>query len=104
MKYCCDKFEANTGTHNVGFEKPNSPREHNGLWHVNGCCGGGCYVLQNIKFCPFCGTNLAPRFLVQKYVGPNPLPWMVFDTMRGETVAVFEDKVLAEQHARKLND
>jgi hypothetical protein len=31
-----------------------------GGWHVNGCCGGGCFVLTNIKFCPFCGTKLLP--------------------------------------------
>lgn len=27
-------------------------------WSVNGCCGG-CFVLSNIKHCPFCGTSLA---------------------------------------------
>jgi hypothetical protein len=29
-----------------------------GSWAVNGCCGGGCYVLTDVKFCPFCGTKL----------------------------------------------
>ena len=29
-----------------------------GKWYVNGCCGGGCYVLKDIKFCPFCGSKL----------------------------------------------
>ena len=32
--------------------------EGNDSWNVNGCCGGGCYILENIKFCPFCGTRL----------------------------------------------
>lgn len=27
-------------------------------WNVPGCCGGGCYVLMNIKHCPFCGKEL----------------------------------------------
>ena len=27
-------------------------------WNVFGCCGGQCYVLSDIKFCPFCGTKL----------------------------------------------
>jgi hypothetical protein len=27
-------------------------------WNVNGCCGGGCYVVQDIRHCPFCGANL----------------------------------------------
>lgn len=25
---------------------------------INGCCGGGCYVITGINFCPFCGINL----------------------------------------------
>ena len=24
--------------------------------HVNGCCGEGCHVISNCKFCPFCGA------------------------------------------------
>lgn len=26
-------------------------------WNVNGCCGG-CNVLTNIEFCPYCGKSL----------------------------------------------
>ena len=29
-------------------------------WCLNGCCGGGCYVLIDMKFCPFCGGTLTP--------------------------------------------
>ena len=29
-------------------------------WNLNGCCGGGCYVLKDIKFCPFCGKQTTP--------------------------------------------
>lgn len=25
---------------------------------INGCCGGGCFVITNIKYCPFCGMIL----------------------------------------------
>ena len=25
---------------------------------IYGCCGGGCYVINGIKFCPFCGVKL----------------------------------------------
>lgn len=25
---------------------------------INGCCGGGCYVISKIKYCPFCGEKL----------------------------------------------
>lgn len=27
-------------------------------WSVSGCCHGGCYVLTDLRFCPFCGTHL----------------------------------------------
>lgn len=33
-------------------------QSEDGSWNVNGCCGGGCYVLTGIRFCPFCGTKL----------------------------------------------
>lgn len=33
-----------------------------GKWYVNGCCGGGCSVLNDINFCPFCGTQLPTEF------------------------------------------
>lgn len=25
---------------------------------INGCCGGGCYVISGILYCPFCGKVL----------------------------------------------
>jgi hypothetical protein len=25
---------------------------------INGCCGGGCFVIHGIKFCPFCGKKI----------------------------------------------
>ena len=27
-------------------------------WCLPGCCGGGCYVMTNMVFCPFCGQAL----------------------------------------------
>ena len=53
--FCCAAFAKHTGTGSGGFEWV----EWTDGWHVNGCCHGGCFVLQNIKFCPFCGTRLA---------------------------------------------
>lgn len=47
----CAGFAALFGSNNTGFEYYNG-------WHLNGCCGGGCYVLENVKFCPFCGREL----------------------------------------------
>ena len=25
---------------------------------INGCCGGGCYVIHGIIYCPYCGEKL----------------------------------------------
>jgi hypothetical protein len=33
--------------------------QYDGAFAINGCCGGGCYVISGIKFCPFCGEKLA---------------------------------------------
>jgi hypothetical protein len=50
---CCQRFSENTGSHNVGIEA------YDDRWYVNGCCGGGCFVLSDINYCPFCGAPLA---------------------------------------------
>ncbi len=33
--------------------------DEDGTWNINGCCGGGCYVITGVKFCPFCGAKVA---------------------------------------------
>lgn len=51
--YCCKEFDENirdTG----GFEISEADEEVN----VGGCCGGGCYVLCNLKYCPYCGKEI----------------------------------------------
>ena len=69
--YCCKEFEKNATRHQpfaasglAYSEIGDAPtgqieRDCDGEWSVNGCCGGGCYVLTNLKYCPFCGTKLA---------------------------------------------
>lgn len=52
MQNCCSKFKENIGQ----FEQADD-----GSWNVNGCCGGGCYVLSEIRFCPYCGRHLTKR-------------------------------------------
>lgn len=54
--FCCDEFAffANRGP--VQFEQSND-----NAWNVKGCCNGGCYVLSDIKFCPFCGSKLSAK-------------------------------------------
>ena len=76
-KFCCKDFAKQTvdmsfvgGGWLYPFEmKPEYQielDEVSGLWNVNGCCGGGCYVLQDLVFCPFCGKNI-------KQPTPTPL-------------------------------
>ena len=57
---CCDAMKDYQGW---------TPRAHEGLerssadsWSLNGCCGGGCFVMTKIRFCPFCGTMLQPVY------------------------------------------
>lgn len=55
-KYCCEKFAQEAGK----LQKPIAQfeRQEDGTWAINGCCGGGCYVVQEMRFCPFCGSSL----------------------------------------------
>ena len=71
MKHCCNKFAKQAGelqppvggghlypsimTPNAQFE----PDIENKTWNINGCCGGGCFVVTEMSFCPFCGLKLA---------------------------------------------
>lgn len=48
---CCKKME-------LAIEEEGIAVESDGEVAVPGCCGGGCNVLNNIKFCPFCGTEI----------------------------------------------
>jgi len=65
---CCERFAKEAGSLQapVGgglypYEmRPGSQfeRDKDGTWNINGCCGGGCYVVTEMKFCPFCGADL----------------------------------------------
>ena len=70
MGFCCEALAKEANGHEAFaggglYPKDMQPtgqieQSNDGSWHVNGCCGGGCYVLQDIHYCPFCGTKL-PR-------------------------------------------
>lgn len=32
--------------------------KYKGDYAIEGCCGGGCYIIMGIKYCPFCGEKL----------------------------------------------
>ena len=51
QKFCCDEFDELVTA--AQFK-----RLDDGTWVVNGCCGGGCYVITDMRFCPFCGSAL----------------------------------------------
>lgn len=56
--FCCEEFarEVQTPKHMKRMER----NEEDGTWRVYGCCQN-CYVLDDIKFCPFCGSRLAGK-------------------------------------------
>jgi hypothetical protein len=69
MGFCCEEMAKVTTEHEAFagggglYPSDMEPDAHieqsdDGSWHVNGCCGGGCYVLNDIKFCPFCAAKL----------------------------------------------
>ncbi|WP_155904939.1 hypothetical protein [Methylopila sp. M107] len=70
--YCCKQFGQEIGRYRApaggGFYPstmaPDAQIEpdSDGTWNVNGCCGGGCFVLTGMRFCPFCGEGIEGRF------------------------------------------
>ncbi len=57
---CCDAFGlhyAPTGN-TVAFEKTDDDE-----WHIEGCCHG-CYVVQGMEYCPYCGTQIKPEVII----------------------------------------
>ena len=66
MEFCCKDFEKEVkhykGSVGGGFMYPGSnpngqfEQDEDGKWNINGC--SGCYVVTDMKFCPFCGSDL----------------------------------------------
>ena len=52
-EHCCKEFDENI-RNSGGFEVDGRGKEVN----VGGCCGGGCYVLIELKYCPYCGKEI----------------------------------------------
>lgn len=53
MEHCCKQFAEQVREQQI------EPDSDGVTWNINGCCGGGCYVVTDVRFCPFCGAQLA---------------------------------------------
>lgn len=70
MNFCCKKFEEQAGNLQAvaggGFLLPTEalpmaqfqPAIDGKTWNINGCCGGGCFVVTKMEYCPYCGNKL----------------------------------------------
>jgi len=68
-KICCAAFAESAGNYQApvggGLYWPEVMPlaqfeiDDDGSWNINGCCGGGCYVVTNMRFCPYCGAAIA---------------------------------------------
>lgn len=54
VKACCARLEAAIESRAIVW--------HGNDWAVPGCCGG-CSVLSELRYCPYCGAELRPSFL-----------------------------------------
>jgi competence CoiA-like predicted nuclease len=34
---------------------------HDNNINLNSCCGGGCYAMQGLLYCPFCGKRIVVK-------------------------------------------
>jgi hypothetical protein len=71
VDYCCKEFAEQAGQIQApagagglypASMRPNAQFEPSKLgetWNINGCCGGGCFVVTEMRFCPYCGSALA---------------------------------------------
>jgi hypothetical protein len=69
-KYCCTQFAEQAGKLQAPaggvfaypeYLRPSAQFEPDvmaGEWNINGCCGGGCFIVTQMKFCPYCGSKL----------------------------------------------
>lgn len=49
---CCEQMRDTLSEEQIELVDADS------AWGILGCCGGGCYVMNNVRYCPYCGTEL----------------------------------------------
>lgn len=64
---CCEKWTEATGSvisvgpaaiaYGGSTISAQVEKQEDGKFSVNGCCGGQCYVLTDIAYCPWCGAK-----------------------------------------------
>lgn len=104
--FCCEEFDKQARGHQAwaggGFIYPASFRpstqferddKDSALWDCNGCCGGGCFVVTGMRYCPYCGTHLE-KF--KDLIMPFPLPDRKFETLDAEEQAFIRRTILAQ--------
>jgi hypothetical protein len=58
-EWCCETFANYTRqSEGLGAGGAALHQADDGSWNVNGCCGGGCYMVIDLRFCPWCGKEI----------------------------------------------
>jgi len=60
MEYCCNRFREEIKEYKNPDGHFEQDYDNNKTWNVLGCCGE-CYVITEMKFCPFCGSSLIEK-------------------------------------------
>lgn len=93
MNYCCTELKEQV----IRREHGSVIFSHVILWNR---IGPYQYDAVEMRFCPFCGSDLVPRFEVHP---PKSRMWLVYDTVLQKTVAHFDNKEAAEEHIQKID-
>ena len=59
-EWCCETFANYTrASEGLGAGAPALHQsDDDGSWNVFGCCGGNCYMVIDLRFCPWCGKEI----------------------------------------------
>ena len=94
-EFCCAEFEKNI----KHFEK-----DPDGSWNIMGCCGGGCYVVSGVKYCPYCGMmqSAVSTSTISQWKGGREAEGTGLENRNTETYRGFESTPLPPTIERVL--